>query len=91
MADDRDEKIPSQASQKEEAEGSRETVEETPADVDEGLGARNPMERGSGQKSRPERPLPDPGAGQHEAGITNRPLPEEDENQARVPPRGERK
>jgi len=91
MADESEENIPDPASRKEQAEGSREAIEETPAFIDEGLGATNQMERGSGQQSRPERPLPDPRAGQHEAGITNRPVEEEEENQSRVPPRGGRK
>jgi len=90
MAEERDDKIANPASQKEKAEGSRETAEEVPAHVDEGQGARNKMERGSGQQSKPERPLTE-GSSQHGAGITNRPVEEEDENQSRVPPRGETK
>ena len=91
MADEDRSNFPDPASD-DDGEGSREAVKPAPARVDEGLGATNPMERGSGQRSRPERPLPEHGSRTSEGtGITNRPRSEEDENQERVPPRGNRK
>lgn len=96
MADERDdeyfEEYFSEASQKEKAEGSREifeeTVEEAPAHVDEGMGSRNPMERGGGQPSKPGQPLEQGTAGKEGTGITNRPRSEEERSQQRVPERG---
>ncbi|MFB3853121.1 MAG: hypothetical protein ACE148_04775 [Vicinamibacterales bacterium] len=90
MAEERDQSIANPASRNEEKEeeGSSATVEEPPAHIDEGKGARDTMERGVGQKSQPEWPLAT-GSTEQAPGIANRPLPEEDERQARMPPRGE--
>ncbi len=75
-----DEMRPNQASNKEKAEGSRENV-------NLGTDAGNPMERGSGQVSHPERPAE--GDPDNAGGITNRPLSEEERSQHAVPPRGD--
>ncbi len=75
-----DEMTPNQASQKEKAEGSRENV-------NLGTGADNPAERGSGQES-------DQPATKHRddaGGISNRPLSEEEQRDAQLPPRGKAK
>ncbi len=77
-----DEMRPNQAANKEKAEGSRENV-------NLGTDAGNPMERGSGQVSQPERPIePDEDTA---GGITNRPLSEEERSQNAVPSRGHEK
>ncbi len=77
-----DEMRPNQASNKEKAEGSRENV-------NVGTGADNPMERGSGQVSQPERPVKED---VHDAGgISNRPLSEEEQRDRELPPRGQAK
>ncbi len=75
---------PNQASDKVKAEGSRENV-------NLGTDAGNPMERGSGQPSRPERPQPRRNDRDDAGGITNRPLSEEQQEEAQLPPRGEAK
>ncbi len=75
-----DEMEPNQAARKEKAEGSRENV-------NIGTDAGNPMERGSGQVSHPDRPAKDDDAG----GISNRPLSEEERLEKDLPPRGQRK
>ncbi len=77
-----DEMRPNQASNKEKAEGSRENV-------NLGTDAGNPMERGSGQASHPERPVE--GDEDNAGGITNRPLSEEERSQRAIPPRGDAK
>lgn len=78
-------------SQKEPAEGSRENLN-VPAPAD--------MEHGAGQLSEPDKPAvpgaEDPrrdkgGSAQPGAGITNRPLKEEQGNQDEVPERGRTK
>jgi hypothetical protein len=77
-----DEMGPNQASDKEKAEGSRENV-------NIGTGADNPMERGSGQNSRPNEPAKQD---QDDAGgISNRPLSEEERLDQQLPPRGQAK
>lgn len=102
-----DTKTDNQESQMEQAEGSRENVNvDAPNPAESGGNAEQPMERGAGQESHPEKPLPHPGGrgGQGEVppgypakdrdnagGITNRPLSEEEKNQASLPRRGERK
>lgn len=91
MVDERDEEYFSEASEKEKAEGSRETVEETPAHLDEGMGSRNPMERGAGQPAKPGREVRQDTAREEGTGITNRPRSEEERNQERVPERGRTK
>jgi hypothetical protein len=54
-------------SQMEKAEGSRENVNvDAPKTSESGGDANSPMERGAGQESQPEKPLPDPGG--HEQG-----------------------
>ncbi len=89
MADEWEEKTtPNIQSNMEPAEGSRENV-------NVGTGAGNPMERGAGQPSRPEKPVAGKtasGGRQDQAGgITNRPLSEERGNQEELPPRGQSK
>jgi hypothetical protein len=69
-----------------------------PKDVNAGSATDSPMERGSGQLSQPHRPLPSKGgegaagsAGgstQRSAGITNRPVEEEQQSQEDLTPRG---
>ena len=88
---------PHDKSSTEPAEGSRENVNIDPSelnvdphDVNEGMATDNPMERGSGQVSKPEKPLPDKEGGKG-GGITNRPLEDEEQNQAELPPRGQAK
>lgn len=90
-------------SQKEPAEGSRENLNVPAAtDVNRGSATDSPMERGPGQLSEPGKPeggqkRPDEekgekgGSAQPGAGITNRPIEEEQENQAEVPERGKTK
>ena len=71
-------------------------VDSANVDVNAGSATDSPMERGSGQLSQPDKPLPskDEGAGaaggsaQRSAGITNRPVEEEQQNQEALPPRG---
>ncbi len=88
-------------SQMEPAEGSRENVNLGPTDPASGGEAPAPMERGAGQVSQPEKPLPEerdekgklptgyPSTdGDDAGGITNRPLSEEERNQRAVPGRG---
>ncbi len=75
---------PNNPSDKEKAEGSRDTV-------NAGLEGNNPMEQGEGQESHPERPVPPKPPAHDTGGITNRPLSEELENQHELPPRGESK
>lgn len=92
-------------SQMEPAEGSRENVN-MPVDPSSGGSAGAPMERGEGQVSQPEKPLPGPGGRQEPGdlpkdypsadrddagGVTNRPLSEEKRNQRAVPDRGQTK
>ncbi len=81
-----DEMRPNQASNKEKAEGSRENV-------NLGTDAGNPLERGSGQVSHPDRPLKDEQQGDTDnaGGITNRPLSEEEKQEHKLPPRGDTK
>ncbi len=80
-----DEMVPNEASQKEKAEGSRENV-------NLGTDAGNPMERGSGQESHPERPLSSDAGDRGDAGgISNRPLSEEERLDHELPPRGQAK
>jgi hypothetical protein len=93
MADDK--------SDMEKAEGSRENVNLPEQDVNWGSATGSDddsrMERGSGQVSRPEKPIEGGrqeqaghgGSAQKGAGITNRPLDEEKQNQDELPPRGE--
>jgi hypothetical protein len=93
-----DEYDPHDKSSMEKAEGSRENLnvdssDADSADVNHGSATDNPMERGAGQVSRPEKPLPStgarrgrrfegqPGSGQGSAGITSRPLDEEEQDQ----------
>ncbi len=76
---------PNEASQKEKAEGSRENV-------NLGTDAGNPRERGSGQESHPDRPLPSKSGDREDAGgISNRPLSEEERLDHELPPRGQAK
>ncbi len=77
-----DEMEPNQASRKEKAEGSRENV-------NLGTDAGNPMERGSGQPSEPNRPLKQDK--DDAGGISNRPLSEEERLEKELPPRGKSK
>jgi len=98
-----DKSNPHDKSSSEKAEGSRENVNVDPHDVNEGS-ATERMERGSGQVSHPDKPLASPGGGgaggsaagpsksaQRSAGITNRPVEEEQQNQEELPPRGKAK
>ena len=98
---------PHDKSSTEKAEGSTENVNLDPNDVNAGSATDSPMERGSGQVSRPEKPLPpkggkgkgggadsgatEGGSAQPAAGITNRPIEEEQQNQEDLPPRGKAK
>jgi len=101
---------PHDRSSTEKAEGSRENVNldpedlnVDPKDVNAGSATDSPMERGSGQLSQPDKPLPSRGGGgargsagtggaaQRSAGITNRPVEEEQQNQEELPPRGKPK
>ncbi len=95
-----DEMMPNQAALKEKAEGSRENVNlgDAAGKPDHSNGAENPMERGSGQPSQPEKSPQ--GGGKDErrhgerdqaGGITNRPLPEERQEEEQLPPRGKTK
>ncbi len=75
-----DEMMPNQAAWKEKAEGSRENVNlgDEAGKPDRANGAENPMERGSGQVSQPEKPPGGKGEGREgkrdeAGGITNRP------------------
>ena len=102
---------PQDKSSTEKAEGSRENVNVEMPDVDsaslnDDRETDNPvekMEKGAGQVSKPEKPLPSTGGGgaggaqanrgpaQDSAGITNRPLEQEQQGQERPPPRGKAK
>jgi hypothetical protein len=92
-----DEMMPNQAANKEKAEGSRENVNlgDHGGKLDHSNGAENPMERGSGQVSQPNKSqgsAKDRKGRQDEAGgITNRPLSEEQREEEQLPPRGETK
>ncbi len=82
---------PNEAAQKEKAEGSRENVN-LDTDANRETDADNPMERGSGQESHPERPLRSTGGAHDDAGgISNRPLSEEERLEHELPPRGQAK
>ena len=54
---------PQDKSNTEKAEGSRDNVNVDPADVNHGSATDSPMERGSGQVSKPEKPLPSAAGG----------------------------
>jgi hypothetical protein len=104
---------PHDKSSTEKAEGSRENLDVTPPnvssagddrdDVNKGSATTERMERGSGQVSQPDKPIPSTGGGgaggaqanrgaaQRSAGITNRPPDEEERNQDELPPRGAQK
>jgi len=80
---------PLEKSNQDPAEASRETINNPT--VNDGRATDNPMERGSGQPSDPHKPIPRPGgkgAAQPAAGITNRPLEEEQATQNALPDRG---
>ncbi len=75
-----EEMLPNQASDKEKAEGARENV-------NLGTDAGNPMERGGGQESEPDRPIHTDA--DDAGGISNRPLSEEERLDRELPPRGQ--
>jgi hypothetical protein len=74
-------------SQMEQAEGSTEDVNlGKPNPAESGADAGPPMERGAGQISHPEKPIP-PADRDSAGGVTNRPLSEEERTQRDLPPR----
>lgn len=99
-----DTRTDNQESEMEKAEGSRENVNLPQTEsVNSGGDTGAPMERGAGQESHPDRPIPEGGGGgkgkerpgsrpspdkSDAGGISNRPLEQEEENQS---PRGRNK
>jgi hypothetical protein len=82
----KDEKTPNPASEKEQAEGSRENVNVPLSPENDAV---NPMERGHGQVSDPDKPVDEEAdTDQSAGGITNRPLEEEIAEQGELPRRG---